>query len=185
MSHALSCKTHGGLIRRHDGVKDVLAEMCKAARLCHEVEPRQALKGNKLRPDILIRFGKDGYDLAIDLTIESPIRDEHSISLSIRDEQKFLSQAAVTKTRKYQEECGQNGASFVPIVLSAVGGVLEESYTEGLHFLIKKIKKSQFISPNWAAPNRTSYWMQRIAIALWSGNVTQVSSFLQKKPLRC
>ena len=131
--------------------------MCKAARLSFEVEPRQALKGNKLRPDILIQFGKDGYDLALDLTIVNPTRNENSISLSIRDGQKFLRQSAVTKIRKYQEDCGNNGASFVPIVLSAFGGVLDESYSNGIHFLLHKTKKTRFVSPKWAAPNRKAY----------------------------
>jgi len=94
MYHALSCKTHGGLILRHDLVKDVIADLRKAARLCHEVEPKQALSGNKLRPDILIRFGNDGYDIAFDITIDDPLCDISSLKTTLKDDQKFLRQNA-------------------------------------------------------------------------------------------
>ena len=64
---------------RHDRAKDVLAEMGKAARLCFEEEAGQVLKGNTLRPDIPIQIGKDGYDLAMDITIVNPTSFENSI----------------------------------------------------------------------------------------------------------
>ena len=181
MYHALSCKTHGGIIYRHDLVKDVIAELCKAARLCHEVEPKQALSGNKLRPDILVRFGNDGYDVAFDVTIDSPVRDEHALRTTLKDEQKFLRQQARHKTQKYRESCEENSASFTPIVLSAFGGIFDESYSSGIKFLTKKIRKSSFEPPNWGAPSSKAYWLQRIAIALWTGNACQMTHFLRKE----
>jgi len=182
--HALSCKIGGGSIRRHDSVKDVFGEILKLARLSYEMEPTQALRGNKLRPDFIVRYGYDGHDIAFDLTIESPVSSNPVPKVAINDDQKFLMQAARTKILKYQEECEKNNTSFVPIVLSAFGGVLQESYTCGIKFLIHKIRKTQFISPNWAASTRKAYWLQRIAIALWLGNVRQVSSFIKKAPVK-
>jgi len=183
MYHALSCKRYGGLILRHDMVKDVLADICRHARLSHEVEPPQAMSGNKLRPDILIRFGKDGHDIAYDLTIVNPLRDQGCIEATLKDEQSFLSRYERSKRSKYQDECSENGASFCPIVLSSFGGILANSWEAGIKHIIKKIQKSRFSSPNWAAPNRMTYWLQRIAIALWAGNVRKVAPFLKKEPL--
>jgi len=187
MYHALSCKSHGKLIERHDKVKRVLADMCTAADFDFEVEPRQALSGNKLRPDILIRYGKDdGYDMALDLTIDNPLRDDSAINTSLKDEQKFLMQNAIVKRHKYDEQCSRNLASFTPIVLSAFGGIFEESYNDAILFMIRKIPSKEFEPPNWAAPDKKTYWLQRIAIALWKGNARQMGSFIKKQPVfRC
>jgi len=184
MYHALSCKSHGNLINRHDQVKNVLAQMCRAAGLDYDVEPRQALSGNKLRPDILVRCGKDnGLDIAFDLTIVNPVRDDRAITTSAQDEQKFLKQSAVTKDHKYAEQCEKNYASFTPVVLSAFGGVLDESYNDAIKYLLDRIPNKEFESPNWAAPDKTSYWHQRIVVALWKGNFRQMGSFVEKRPI--
>ena len=181
-NHGTHCKCHGGTITRHDGVKDVFGDMCRAARLSYEIEPRQCLSGNKLRPDILVNFGKDGHHVAFDITIDNPVRDAQAVSTSIRDEQKFLRQHAQAKINKYHELCEKQDISFTPIVLSAYGGILEESYSSGIKFFIRKIKRSQFVPPNSAAPTVKTYWLQRISIALWKGNAKQLGHFLAKKP---
>ena len=109
-------------------MKDVFAELCKSARLSCEVEPRQASSGNKQRPDFLIRFAKGGQDAAYDLTIHNPLRDPHSMSRTIRNEQEFLKQAERTKRGKHEPMCAEKDTLFYPIVLSAFGGILNESY---------------------------------------------------------
>ena len=74
--------------------------MCKAIRLSFEVESSQALKGNNLRPDILIQSGEDGKDLALELTIVNPTRNENSTFVFIYDKHKVLRQFTIKKTRK-------------------------------------------------------------------------------------
>jgi len=179
MYHALSCKKYGGLIARHDLVKDVLVDLCKSARLSCEVEPRQAIHGEKLRPDLLVRFAWNGLDAAYDLTIHNPVRNAQATRETIKNEQKFLTRADQEKRNKYQEGCAASGMLFFPIVLSAFGGILEESYHEGIETIIHKIKKDHFAPPNWAATTRKKYWLQRIAIALWAGNARKISPFLR------
>ena len=151
--------------------------------MSHEVEPPQAFQGDKLRPDILIRLGKDGHDLAYDLTIVNPVRDEGTIAATIKDEQAFLARYDRTKSDKYQAKCAENGAAFCPIVMSAFGGIHCLSYEVGIKFLIHKIKKGKYLPPNWAAPNRSTFWLQRIAIALWAGNARKIVPFLKREPL--
>ena len=184
--HALSCKKYGQLITRHELVKEVLGEMCKAAQLSYRLEPHQAFTGNKLRPDIIVDFGKDGYDVSFDLTIHNPLRDDPSMTACIQDDQNFLRSAANTKNNKYQPNCAKNGSFFTPIVLSAFGGIADDSYTNGIKFLLDRMKNKYFSSPNWAAPDKRTYWLQRIAIALWLGNAKQMGRFILKKPIaRC
>jgi len=146
----------------------------------------QALSGNKLIADIMFRFAKDGYDIAFDLTIDNPVCNEQTTAMSVKDEQKYLRDKAEEKNKKYHEECQNNGCAFTPIVLSAFGGILDESYSSGIKFFLHKIKRNNFVPPNWAATDVKTYWLQRIAITLWSGNVRQVGHFLAKgSQLRC
>ena len=127
------------------------------------MEPPQAYSGEKLRPDILIHFAnRDSYRVAYDLTLVN---------------QEFLARYEGTKNNKYQSKCEQDGVSFCLIVLSAFGGVHNIGYEAGIKYMISKTKYKGFKSPNWAAPNRHTYWLQRIAIALWAGNVKKVVPF--------
>jgi len=109
MYHALSCKKHGGLIIRHDLVKDVFAKLLKAGRATYEVEPPQAWSGSKRRPDVLVRLAWHGHDAAYDITVHSPLRDSNSVKATIKDQQKFLETASRSKKNKYQEKCAENG----------------------------------------------------------------------------
>jgi len=180
---ALSYKIKGGLTRRHDLVKEDLADLCRAGNVECTVEPPQAFSGSKLRPDLLVIQARHGHDVAFDLTIHSPLRDDYSMSRTIRNEQSFLESAASTKINKYRTLCANNGDEFMPIVFSAFGGIWRDSYDNGLMPLINKIKKERFIPPNWAAPDKVSYWLQRIVISLWAGNARKLRAFMKKDPL--
>ena len=83
----------------------------------------------------------------------------------------------------FQSKYAENGAAFCPIVMSAFGGIHCLSYELGIKFLIHKIKKSKYLPPNWAAPNRSTFWLQRIAIALWAGNARKIVPFLKRESL--
>ena len=184
MYHALSCKHFGGLITRHDKIKAVLGGICRHARLSYDLEPPHFFDKGQQRPDLLIRFGNNGRDVAYDLTIINPVRTEETTDSTIENEQKVLAMSERSKNVKYQELCAKMGAYFCPIVLSAFGGILQNSFSVGIESTIKKINKSRFVPPNWAASNRTAYWLQRIVIALWAGNVAKVKPFLKKEPLQ-
>lgn len=77
----------------------------------------------------------------------------------------------------------ENGISFCPIVLSAFGGVHEIGFEAGIKFMISKNNERGFKPPNWAARSAYTYWLQRIGIALWAGNVRKVAPFLERGPL--
>jgi len=176
--HALSCKWYGGLIHRHDLVKAVIGDICKHAQTFYQLEPKHLFGQDKTRPDVVIHFGNNGHDIAYDLTIVSPVRDLAAIRCTLKDEQAFLATEEKVKADKYSEKCAESGTAFCPIVLSAFGGILQSSYSMGIQPIISRIRKTQFHAPNWAAPDRKSYWLQRMAIALWTGNVAKVKPFL-------
>ena len=52
------------------------------------------------RPDWVVYFGKDGHDIAYDLTIVSPVRDQTAINRVLRDEQHFLATDEQAKLNK-------------------------------------------------------------------------------------
>lgn len=182
-SHAISCRRRGGLILRHNLVKLVVADMCKCARLHTQVEPPQAFTGSHKRPDIVVRMAENGRDVAFDVTVINPARNESSSQACAHDGLRFLEAAEQAKIRKYRDLCSTTGMDFVPIVLSAHGGVTPDTFRCGFDYILKKINKSSFVSPNWAAPNKKSYWLQRIAIALWSGVAAQIKPVLRHEAL--
>ena len=182
-SHAISCKRRGGLIRRHDVVKEAIGAMCKSAQLFAQVEPPHSIRGSNKRPDIIVHFAEKGRDVAFDVTVINPARNTSSAQACARDGLKFLEAAEKAKIRKYRDLCAQSGMDFVPIVLSAHGGVTPDTFTCAFDYIIKKINKSSFVSPNWAAPNKKSYWLQRIAVALWSGVAAQLKPVLVHEAL--
>lgn len=182
-AHAISCRRRGGLILRHNLVKLVIADMCKCARLHTQVEPPQAFTGSHKRPDIVVRMAENGRDVAFDVTVINPARNESSSQSCAHDGLKFLEAAEQAKIRKYRNLCATTGMDFVPIVLSAHGGVTPDTFRCGFDYIIKKINKASFVSPNWAAPNKKSYWLQRIAVALWSGVAAQIKPVLVHEAL--
>ena len=183
MYHALSCKSFGGLIYRHDLVKEEIGNLCKAARLAYEYEPHRVIGPDGRRPDLMVIMASNDQDVVLDVTIHSPLRDKYAVANTIQDEQHFLERADQAKRQKYQQECDEKNLLFFPIVLSAFGGILKESLI-GLKVLLEKTKRQPFAPPNWAASSRKAYWYQRIAIALWSGNACKLASFMQEtKPV--
>ena len=64
---------------------------------------------------MLLRFARNGQDVAFDVTIHNPLRDRYSIKKVIQDDQDFLRQAEQDKRNKYQEECERNGIFFLQL----------------------------------------------------------------------
>ena len=182
-SHAISCKRRGGLIVRHNLVKHVIADLCKCAQLHTQVEPPQAFTGSHKRPDIVVRMAENGRDVAFDITVVNPTRNLDNTRSSAVNGLQTLQAAERAKINKYRDLCISTGMDFVPIVFSAHGGVTPDTFHFGLDYLINKVKKASFVSPNWAAPNKKTYWLQRIAIALWSGVSAQLKPLLVHGPL--
>ena len=84
------------------------------------------------RPDLLVCFGKNGHEIAYDLTIVNPVRDDAALNRALRDEQGFLAADEQTKINKYRDECAKRGKAFCPIVLGAFGGIPPASYMMGI-----------------------------------------------------
>ena len=76
--HALTCKRGGGVVTRHNKLRDTLAETCRRAHLSVKVEAGSNLSKDHshTRPaDILVPNWSLGKPAAFDLSVTSPLND--------------------------------------------------------------------------------------------------------------
>ena len=128
-------------------------------------------------------MAENGRDVAFDITVVNPTHNlDNAISSSVNGLQ-TLQAAERAKIKKCRDLCISMSMDIVPIVFSAHRSVSPVTFHFGLDDLINKVKKASFESPNWAAPNKKSYWLQRTAIALWSGVSASLKPLLVHGPL--
>ena len=73
--HSLVFASSGDRILRHNAVRDLLYETCKAANLSPKLEPSALLQDSQQRPgDIVLLIWSCGQKLAVDVTIVSPFQ---------------------------------------------------------------------------------------------------------------
>ena len=104
-SHALQCSKQGHVIKRHDYVRDVFAQMIEEAGFEVKIEQRYDNNGERIdgRPgDVLIKhWTNDGTDLYIDIVIsntisQSNIHNSRKLNINQRKEK--------MKEKKYQNQ---------------------------------------------------------------------------------
>ena len=71
-NHASSCYTKGDRIRRHDRVRDAIAQLCQDANIRHRVEPKNLTTSNRRPADILV-YGIGNTGLALDVGITDSV----------------------------------------------------------------------------------------------------------------
>ena len=74
--HALTCKSGGDLIVRHNALRDTFWESCKLACIGGQLEAGSSLdeEGRQTRPaDILVQNWEFGKSAALDFTVTSPL----------------------------------------------------------------------------------------------------------------
>ena len=182
--HALCCSLGGNLIRRHDLVKNLLATMCDAANIPYLKEPVHYFEDDtNLRPDIVLPCHTPaGCDVALDVCVTTPTCASLAGNGALRqDGQLPLQRREMAKNKKYMRHA-RDKCIFYPVVFSAYGGTTILNIKMVLDPIIRRITKRRFCSPNWAAPDKRSYWYQRIAVALWNGVTSCVEPHLKLGP---
>ena len=176
-SHALSCKRGGGMIMRHDMLKRFFEKMCKAACISTYMEPRQFFPDDNKKPDlVLYHQGPQGRDIAIDFSLLNPT-SPGAVKKAMKDGQKLLEGREQLKFQRYEVECKKLGHIFLPSVFSVYGGTTQRNVRLVIDPIIRKISKKYFVSPNWAAPDKRTYWYQRLSIALWNSVTTNIKRY--------
>ena len=176
-SHALSCKRGGGMIMRHDMLKRFFEKMCNAAGISTRMEPLHFFPDDNKKPDlVLYHHGSQGKDVAIDFSLLNPT-NPGSLKTSARDGQALLYTRELQKFRSYDSKCQQLGHIFMPSVFSVFGGTTRRNMLLVVDPIIRRISKKYFVAPNWAAPDKRTYWLQRLIVAIWNGVTTNIKRF--------
>ena len=100
--HALTCKSGGDVVSRHNKLRDTLAETCRRAHLSVKVEAGSNLSKDHshTRPaDILIPNWSLGKPAAFDLSVTSPLNSNILLETGIGAGQA----ARATEERKHEE----------------------------------------------------------------------------------
>ena len=135
--HASFCSTGGGLIRRHDRIRDYLAGEWRKAGFSVDIAPRDLLSYNQRKPgDFRVLSYTPNEDLLVDVSVVSSVKNLSKSSQSIGFN-------ALTKenekVKKYDQDMQSiEHALFVPFVMETIGG---RSSSTDKH--LKKIATSQ------------------------------------------
>ena len=147
--HAMQCKYGGFDLRRHDRIRDMLAEMVDGVSYDVQIEPPlQPLTGERLRhsankkPEARLDFTARGFwqrgELAFfDVRVFNPFAKTH---LNTKLESAFERNETSKKTEYNERVINIEHGSFTPVVLSAFGGFGRET-SKFISTLISKISE--------------------------------------------
>ena len=135
--HASFCSTGGGLIRRHDRIRDYLAAEWRKAGFSVDIEPRDLLSYNQRKPgDFRVFSFTPNEDLLVDVSIVSSVKNLSKASETVGYNATSKEQ---DKVKKYEEDMQTiENAKFLPFVMETLGG---RSVSTDKH--LKKIAISQ------------------------------------------
>jgi hypothetical protein len=145
--HALDCKKGGLVTRRHNEVRDALADMASLvwSDVVREPVVRDASVVND-EPALIADLGVRGvWEPQTDALFDVRVLDTDAPSYGSRSISSILSTAENEKKRKYREACDNRRASFTPLVMS-VDGILAK---EAQIFLSRT---AECLSERWQKP---------------------------------
>ena len=120
--HAISCGIGGERIARHNHCRDALFQAAQQAGLGPSREPDGLLPGSDDRPaDLLIPFWTGGQDTALDFTVVNPLQSA-LVRQTAKEGGSAVAHAHGVKLKKYEERCGAEGITFLPLAVDTLGG---------------------------------------------------------------
>jgi hypothetical protein len=119
--HASYCSTGGGLIRRHDRIRDYLVSECRKCGFQVEVESRNVFTYNSKKPgDLKILSIEAGEDLLVDVAVTSSF---NNITEAAKTSGYNADLKEKNKIKKYEEDMNDlTGIKFTPFVMETMGG---------------------------------------------------------------
>ena len=127
--HALTCKSGGDSIFRHNSLRDTFWESCKLACIAGQIEAGSGLdvEGSRTRPaDILLPNWEFGKPAALDFTITSALNPSTLNEASVM----AGSAASAAEVRKHvanDEKCSRLGWVCIPLSVETYGCWGEEA----------------------------------------------------------
>ena len=125
--HSLVCASSGDRILRHNAIRDLVYETCKAANLSPKLEPSGLLQDSQQRPgDIVLPIWSCGQKLAVDVTIVSPFQT--SLLPNASEQSGFAARRAEERKISASESiCQESGLGFQPVAFETSSGISPSS----------------------------------------------------------
>ncbi len=192
VDHALSCPKGGYMIARHNGVRDLIAELARGISKDVEVEPHlQELTGEQLtgitsdeaRLDLSVRgFWQRGERAFFDVRIFNPFAPTHVN----RDLDKVFRANEKEKKRSYGRRVVEvEHGSFTPLVFTPYGGFGHET-SKAITVLINKLSEKRDIERSimgqWVNA-KLSFELLRSAILCLRGSRNNKRALLQQNEI--
>ena len=169
--HAIACPKTGDRTARHNLIRDVIYEAAASADLGPAKEEPHLLPGSAARPgDVLIRRWHNGQDVAVDVTVASPLSPTY-VAGAAAEAGKTLSKAYDRKMRDTAEACRTQGLKFFPLAVETLGG---------FHCVATDVVRrlGQALARKKGCDERepTSQLFSRISVTLMRGNASMLNS---------
>jgi hypothetical protein len=163
VSHAISCKKGGLIVRRHNEVRDALGDLCSLVWKDVVREPviREANPSTN-EPALVADLGVRGVWRPQTLALfDVRVMDTDAMSYVSTSVESALSNAERCKKTKYSAACEQRRASFTPFVVSVDGALGKEA-----NAFIQRLSSS--LAVKWdISYSTTCSWIQtRLAFAV-------------------
>ena len=130
--HQVTCAGRGGLIMRHDSIKELLKQKLEETGYTVELE-KNAGSDDKSKPgDLKVLRWREGRDLYIDCSIINPKMAKWRNHLA---DDGVGGAAAICETKKIKHYGGridERTAEFLPFILEVQGGVGEKAWNSCL-----------------------------------------------------
>ena len=169
--HALGCPRTSDRIARHNMIRDVLYEAAASADLGPSREEPHLLPGTAARPgDVIIRRWHNGQDVAIDVTVASPLSPTY-VAGAAAEAGKTLAKAYDRKMRDTAEACRTQGLQFFPLAVETLGGF--HSVATGV---VRRIGQALARKKGCEEREPTSQLFSRLSLTLMRGNAMMLCS---------
>jgi len=176
--HLHNCNAAGVMTRRHDALKNVVAEMIKKAKLTPQLEQLAGPgTGAILRFDICAdRYNDANQDLKIDITVVNPCTRARAPTSAKQQGSTAIAQRQ-DKIDKYWDFCSPNDDMYAMVFETF--GYMDAPIFHLIHTLAERVGNLPPDTATWIAPNFKTYWIQRLSCCLWRENARTVSTVVR------
>jgi len=175
--HLLNCNSSAVMTRRHDALKNVMADIIKTAKLTPVFEELAGPgTGTINRFDICVeRYNADNQDLKADITVVNPCTRSRASASATQQGSTAMHQRS-KKLSKYSKYLTHSD-DFYALVFETYG-YMDTPVLGLISALAARVGNVAPESATWAAPNFKAYAIQRLSCCLWRENARTVETVI-------
>ena len=126
--HALLCKeSNYEDSRRHNAMRDTIANFCQKAGLNPRVEVNNLFPSQERPADVLLPHFKGSWDAAFDITFVNPLKMS-TYKDQIKEQNYVINLRYKRKNKKFKKKAERQCISFIPLVFDISGRMHKETY---------------------------------------------------------